>query len=577
MAQRNLGVPSGLVKTKFYRTCYKVLTMKTNKRPLAGQSFAFLAAMLSVSVLAPEAAKASSVCLNRQIKTLDFRAPTLTSGLPLLPGAIYTFVNVTPGVDARVSIDAISVGASLATIDNDAGLIANFQPELAGTNARSVDFTFTFVNAGTTTPIAGDFAASAIDIDGDSASLREYAEFSNAFSVYAFNNPTNLAVNASGPSVATNTRFEAITSANAPGIDPTAYANIAEFLYTGTSTFKYRIGTLGTGATTRLTSLDFSCPSLPSTVTTTNATQDFGDAPASYGNPVHDIVAGVRLGATNTAEAARYNSPTASGDSGDDGVTIAPLYQAQTGTATATVSGTGGFLNAWIDWNGNGVFTDAGEQVAVDVTDNSAGDINPATGTIKISFPVPATATITPTFARFRWSLQSGLNADTLIAPNGEVEDYQITINGRAIMQVGKTSAPYLTSGAGQFNIPGNDVIYTITSTNTGQGQTTTDSLFVVDALPPQVEFYNGDIDDAGPATANVIFSQSGASLSFNPAVDMKYSNAAAAPTSFAACTYTPVVGYDPAVKYVCFNPKGPLLAGTPNPNFNFQIRTRIK
>ena len=551
--------------------------MTKNQPTLAGRPFVFLAALLSVSVLAPQAAMAGSVCLNRQIKTLDFRAPTLTSGTPLMPGAVYTFPNITPGVDARVRIDAISAGASLATIDNDAGLIANFQPELAGTNARSVDFTFTFVNAGTATPVIGDFAASAIDVDGDSASLREYAEFSNAFSVYAVNNPTNLAVNASGPSVATNTRFEAITSTNAPGIDPTAYPNIAEFLYTGTSTFKYRIGTLGTGATTRLTSLDFSCPSLPSAVQTTNATQDFGDAPASYGNPVHDIVTGVRLGATNTADAARYNSPTASGDSGDDGVTVAPLYQAQTGTATATVSGAGGFLSAWLDWNGNGVFSDPGEQAAVDVTDNSAGDTNPGTGSIKISFAVPATATITPTFARFRWSLQSGLNPDTLIAPNGEVEDYQITINGRAIMQVAKTSAPYLTSGPGLFNIPGNDVIYTITATNTGPGPTTTDSLFLFDALPPQVDFYNGDIDDAGPATAPVIFSQSGTSLTFNPATDMKFSNAAAAPASFAACAYVPAAGYDPAIKYVCFNPKGSLLAGTPNSNFNFQIRTRIK
>ena len=536
-----------------------------------------LIALLSASMLTPEAAKAGSVCLNRQVKTLDFRAPTLTSGLPLSPGAIYTFSNVAPGIDARVSIDAISAGASLATIDNDTGLIGNFQPELAGNDARSVDFTFTFVVAGTTTAITGDFAASAIDIDGDGASIREYAEFSNAYAAYAVNNPTNLAVNASGPSVATNTRFEAVTSANAPGIDPTAYPNIAEFVYTGASTFKYRIGALGTGNTTRLTSLDFSCPALPTTTTTTKSPQDFGDAPSSYGNPIHDIVAGVRLGATNTSEAARYNSPTASGDSGDDGVTIAPLYQAQTGTATATVSGSGGFLSAWIDWNGNGVFTDSGEQVAVDVTDNSAGDSNPAAGTIKISFPVPATATIAPTFARFRWSLQSGLNPDTLIAPNGEVEDYQVTINGRAIMQLVKSSAPYLTSGPGQFNIPGNDVIYKITATNSGQGPTTTDSIFLVDALPPQLEFYNGDIDDTGPATAPVIFSQSGTSLTFNPATDMKYSNAAAAPASFAACTYAPAAGYDPAVKFICFNPKGQLLAATPNPNLSFQIRARIK
>ena len=66
-------------------------------------------------------------------------------------------------------------------------------------------------------------------------------------------------------------------------------------------------------------------------------------------------------------------------------------------------------------------------------------------------------------------------------------------------------------------------------------------------------------------------------SPSFNPAVEMKYSNAAAAPASFAACASTSFARYDPAVKYVCFSSEGPLLAGTPIPNCGFQIRTRIK
>ncbi len=546
---------------------------------LSGKIPGLLAAAGAALLAVPHAAQAqSSICMNRQIRTFDFRAPKLTSGTALAAGAVYTFANVATGIDARVQINALNNGATLNTIDNDTGLIGNFQPELGGSNARSVDFTITFVAAGTTTAITGDFAASAIDIDGDGGSLREYAEFSNAYAAYAVNNPTNLVVNASGPSVATNTRFESSSVTTAPGIDPTAYANIAQFVYTGASVFKYRVGTLGTGTTVRLTSLDFTCPMLPSPTTTTKVSQDFGDAPASYGKPIHDIVTGVRLGAGNTAETAPYNSATATGDTGDDGSTLSsPLYQAQGGTLTATVTGAGGFLNAWIDWNGNGVFTDAGEQVAVNVKDNTAPDSNAATGTIAIPFSVPSGATINPTFARIRWSLQSGLDADTLIAPNGEVEDYQITINGRAIMQVSKSSTTYLTSGDGQFFLPSNDVVYSITATNIGQGQTTTDSLLVVDAMPAQLDFYNGDIDGAGPATGPVIFSQSGSSLTFNPATDVKYSNAATAPTSFAACTYTPLAGYDPAVKYVCFNPKGPLLAGSPGPNFTFQIRTRIK
>ena len=46
-------------------------------------------------------------------------------------------------------------------------------------------------------------------------------------------------------------------------------------------------------------------------------------------------------------------------------------------------------------------------------------------------------------------------------------------------------------------------------------------------------------------------------SLSFSAASDIRYSNSATAPASFAACTYSPVTTYDPAVRYVCLRPQG--------------------
>ncbi|MFM9851485.1 MAG: GEVED domain-containing protein [Sphingomonadaceae bacterium] len=537
-------------------------------------------AFLIASALATSSAAfaQASVCLNRQISTFSFVAPTLESGTALSVGAVYRFSNVAPGVDARVRVDAMSVAGALAFIDRDTGLVNNFQPELGGANARSVDFTIFFVAAGTNNPLTIDLAATAIDIDGDGVSIREYAEFSNAYAVYALNNPSLLDLNASGPSIPTNSRFEARTAANAPGIDPTAAQNLIQFLYTGASSFRYRIGALGTGATVRLTSLDFSCPAIPSPVPTTATPQDFSDAPASYGNPIHDIVAGVRLGASVTAETVRYANANAAGDSGDDGVTISsPLFQGQNGTATATVFGAGGFLQAWIDWNGNGTFADAGEQVATNVRDNQTGDTNPAVGIITVAFAVPPLATTTQTFARFRWSLQSGGDSATTVAPSGEVEDYALIIMGRAVVQLSKTSTAYLTTGPNQFHIPGSDVIYTLSATNVGAGNATLDSIFVTDSLPTTIEFYNGDIDDAGPATGSIIFSTTGSGLSFTPATDLRFSNAVAAPVNFAACNYPAASGYDPAIRHVCFNPKGTLLAGTPSPTFSFQLRARIR
>ena len=533
-------------------------------------------ASLFASVLLTAAAEAqTTTCHGRPITVLDFRNPVLISGSSLSAGAIYRFSNVATGVDARVSIIALN-GATLATIDRDTGLVNNFQPELGGTDARSVDFNISFVTAGGTTPVALDVAASGIDVDGDSGSLREYVEFSRPLASYVLENPTNLDVNFSGPSVAANIRFESRTNFTAPGIDPTATQNIVSVQYTGTSSFNYRIGALGTGSTTRLTSLDFSCPVLSFPSTAPQSPQDFGDALLGYGNPAHDIVAGILLGSNNTTEAGSYNSPTASGDTGDDGVTFSAMTQRQTATHTATVSGSGGRLQAWIDWNGDGDFADPGEQFATNVQDNGPGDSNSSIGIIGLAIDVPIDATTNPTIARFRWSTQDNLGA-TQIASNGEVEDYQVTIAGTAIYQVAKSSTVLDVSGLGQFAIPGNDVVYTITVTNTGAASSSADSTFVLDSLPPEVVFFNGDIDDAGPATGAVYFTQNGTGLSFSNATDLKFSDSVSPPAAFSSCTYVPVAGYDPMVRHVCLNPKGEMASGSPAPSFNLQLRVRIQ
>lgn len=515
-------------------------------------------------------------CHGQLITALDFRNPVLVSGSPLSVGAIYRFANVATGIDARVQIDALTA-STLGTIDQDSGLIDNFQPELVGADARSADFTITFVLAGTTNLVALDFASSGIDIDGDSASIREYSEFSTPFASYVLDTPTNIDVNASGPSIPSNVRFEARTNFTAPGIDKSATQNIASIFYTSTSTFRYRIGTLGTGNTTRLTSLDFSCPVLTLPSTTSQVPQDFGDAPASYGNPVHDIVADVRMGNSNTAELARYNSPSANGDAGDDGVSISVLRQSNTGNATVSVTGNGGRLQCWVDWDGDGDFADAGEQLATDVADNGAGDTNAAVGIIGISIAVPETATLAQTFVRFRWSTTSGLSPSS-IASNGEVEDYAINILGVAVLSVAKTSASFETNGINKFSVPGSDVIYTITATNTGNGSTDANSIFLLDSIPSTVEFYNGDIDGPGPETNSVAFTQNSAGLTFTASTDVRYSNLVTVPTNFANCVYTPVSGYDPAVRHICVNPKGQMASGgSPVSNFAIRFRARIK
>ncbi len=96
------------------------------------------------------------------------------------------------------------------------------------------------------------------------------------------------------------------------------------------------------------------------------------------------------------------------------------------------------YLQAWIDWNGDGDFADTvdgiPEQISVNAQDNISlvsgrtNDNDTVSGQITLAITVPISAIhSTPTVARFRWSSVMGLNSTTQ-APDGEVEDYQWTI-----------------------------------------------------------------------------------------------------------------------------------------------------
>ena len=288
----------------------------------------------------------------------------------------------------------------------------------------------------------------------------------------------------------------------------------------------------------RLTSLQFTCPNLPAPTATSNP-QDFGDAPATYGNAKHDIVAGFRLGATIIAESGPYNNANANADAGDDGVTIGTLRRSNTATVSVAVTGASGRLQAWFDWNRDGDFLDAGEQVATNVADNGADDTNSATGTIGLSITVPATAGLGQTFSRFRWSSQTGLDPSAITGHDGEVEDYASIVLGIPILSATKTSAIYAPTSFTSYFIPANDVIYTIATANTGLVATDANSIFTLDSLPAQVEVYIGDFDGAGPAAGTILFTtQIGAVLTYTAGTNLKFSSASTAPSTFAACTY---------------------------------------
>ncbi|MEL6972981.1 MAG: GEVED domain-containing protein, partial [Bacteroidota bacterium] len=111
----------------------------------------------------------------------------------------------------------------------------------------------------------------------------------------------------------------------------------------------------------------------------------------------------------------------------------------------------GGLLNAWIDFNRDGVF-DVSEQVATDAA--------PTANSITVTAPVPFSAAAGVTYARFRYSTAGGLTP-TDSAPDGEVEDYEITIDGadptlRLVKRVTRVGATDFTAFVDD-GTPGND------------------------------------------------------------------------------------------------------------------------
>jgi hypothetical protein len=193
----------------------------------------------------------------------------------------------------------------------------------------------------------------------------------------------------------------------------------------------------------------------------------------------------------------------------------------------------------------------------------SASGNNATTGTLTASFAEPVT-TVRVRYGNY--PLQTGETATGQQA----IGIQQISYCPMPVVSMTKSSTPVITTitDPGRFNAPGNDVYYTLTVANTDSSPVDAGSLILTDILPPQMTFYNGDIDDAGPLTTNYEFLPGTSGLTF-AAANLTYSNNGG--TSYA---YTPAAGYDAAVNAVRLAPQGAMPA---NSSFSIRFRTRIK
>ncbi len=165
---------------------------------------------------------------------------------------------------------------------------------------------------------------------------------------------------------------------------------------------------------------------------------DWGDAPDAPGSPgspgyptlaIHDgarhTIAGPWSGGnldrpdgeTDGQPQAHALGDNGSGNDDENGVAIPPLVQGQPASITFQVSGGGGSIQGWIDFDGDQAWQDD-EQVV----DGFFPD-----GTHSVPFAVPQTAALGQTFARLRISRSGGLGPYGP-APDGEVEDHEVWI-----------------------------------------------------------------------------------------------------------------------------------------------------
>jgi hypothetical protein len=255
--------------------------------------------------------------------------------------------------------------------------------------------------------------------------------------------------------------------------------------------------------------------------------QDWGDAPdatyptlAANNGPRH-VMTGPQLGSNRDAETDGQQNADASGDDGDgtdddDGITWDGTLQVSvlenvTITASATAK-----LDAWIDFNRDGDWSDAGEQIFTSQALTA--------GANALSFTPPGGATVGTSFARFRISTSGGLS-QTGWAADGEVEDYEVSIiNNQAPTLTGMpTDRAYVEDVEGNLDLSavttadadGDALTLTLTA-SAGAFSTPVDGANVVETLVNATT-----ITLAGSAANLNTYLDTASNLKYTPAADV--------------------------------------------------------
>ena len=164
------------------------------------------------------------------------------------------------------------------------------------------------------------------------------------------------------------------------------------------------------------------------------ATLDYGDLPVAYGvttlaedgarHPKGNFYLGSLIdGELNGQPSANADMDDNTGFADEDGIVIDPITKTVTtlGRLEATASRHGGYLQGWMDFNGDNDFDDVIDGVSERIITNVLLDA----GYNEVFFDVPTTIDASTIYARFRYG-EYGIDSLTGLAQIGEVEDYAI-------------------------------------------------------------------------------------------------------------------------------------------------------
>lgn len=422
---------------------------------------------------------------------MKFGTYSLKSGTDKQQGAKYLYKNVATGFDCIVTIAQVSGGATLYAFDDSSlvfgGTKDRFQPIITAPyndyNTNYVRFRFqlilsnTYSNGSGTIAVPTDpiwFRSYDVDGNGSSNGLKEFVELGTAFTGSWVDDPSELV--AATPLVTGEKRYM-ISSATINGDDISDLGKYAfnGFIYGGTTSTWEIVGGSYVGNCSpnpngpfndadRLNSWSFCKDDIDPAV-------DFGDAPSSYNGsnptiPAFHVVPSVDncrklyLGTVKPDYdfdpsgniAANVDDLNKTLDD-EDGITYKyfPKYGG-TGTYSTTVKATNvgpcdAYLYAYIDFNGDGDFNDAGERSAK-VTVNNTSTTYAQTLTVTFTGITSYNTTNANRYVRFRLAYDAAdVDTPNGAAYSGEVEDYRFDI-ARDISGIVHLDADGLTDGA---------------------------------------------------------------------------------------------------------------------------------